>query len=390
LASVFIILATYLAVWAIICIAWWAFRAERFGITGPPFYLVYRTSRLNDWIARIAAWRPMFWRTVWNLGIVTGVGSMVFIFYELASNLLNLFFRSQQAVSVQPIVPVPGLFVSFETFPYLVFALSIVVITHELSHGIASLAGKVPLKSTGAFFGHVLMGGFVEPDEEKLNQAGEVTKLRVFAAGSYTNLVLGILCIVLLSNFAATMAPFYNVSSSGVSVGSVPTNLPAFSSGVQAGDTVTAINGTRISSISDIMNFMRSVKPGQEVVLGTQRGTFPVRTVADPSNSSHALIGIGGLTNLIVYNPKVAFLSPDFPNVLLHAEYWSSIVLTSVALINMLPMAPFDGDKFLDSALTLFGVKRTKEIRTIANAAAYGILLLNIGLSFLRFGFVRF
>jgi membrane-associated protease RseP (regulator of RpoE activity) len=315
---------------------------------------------------------------------------MVFIFYQLALNLLNLFFKSQQAVSVQPIVPVPGLFVSFETFPYLVLALSIVVITHELSHGIASLAGKVPLKSTGAFFGHVLMGGFVEPDEEKLNQAGEVTKLRVFAAGSYTNLVLGVLCIVLLVNFSATMAPFYNVSSSGVSVGSVPTNLPAFSSGVQAGDVVTAINGTRISTITDIMKFMGGVKPGQEIVLGTQRGTFPVRTVADPSNSSHALIGIGGLTDLTVYQPKISFLSPDFPNMLLHAEYWSSIVLTSVALINMLPMAPFDGDKFLLSALTLFGVKRTKEIRTIANAAAYGILLLNVGLSFLRFGFVRF
>jgi len=315
---------------------------------------------------------------------------MVFIFYELTQNLLNLFFRSQQAVSVQPIVPVPGLFVSFQTFPYLVFALSIVVITHELSHGIASLGEGVPLKSTGAFFAHVLMGGFVEPDEEKLNQAGEVTKLRVFAAGSYTNLVLGVLCIVLLSNFSATMTPFYNVSSTGVSVGSVPTNLPAFSSGVQAGDIVTAINGTRISSITDIMKFMGGVKPGQEVVLGTQRGTFPVRTAADPSNSSHALIGIGGLTDLIVYNPKVPFLSPDFPNTLLHAEYWSSIVLTSVALINMLPMAPFDGDKFLDSALTLFGIKRTKEIRTIANAAAYGILLLNVGLSFLRFGFVRF
>ena len=321
---------------------------------------------------------------------MTGVGSMAFIFYYLAMNVVNLFFKSQQAVSVQPIVPVPGLFVSFETFPYLVFALSIVVITHELSHGIASLAGKVPLKSTGAFFGHVLLGGFVEPDEEKLNQAGEVTKLRVFAAGSYTNLVLGVLCIVLLSNFPATMAPFYNVSSSGVSVGSVPTNLPAYSSGVQAGDVVTAINGTRISSIADIMTFMRAVRPGQEILLGTKRGTFPVKTAVDPTNSSHALIGIGGLTDLIVYNPKVAFLSPDFPNVLAHAEYWSSIVLTSVALINMLPMAPFDGDKFLDSALTLFGVKRTKEIRTIANVAAYGILLLNVGLSFLRFGFVRF
>ncbi|MGP8071010.1 MAG: site-2 protease family protein [Candidatus Bathyarchaeia archaeon] len=390
MASVFTILVTYLAVWAIICIAWWAFRGERFGISGPPFYLMYRTSRLNNWIARIAAWRPMFWRTVWNMGIVTGVGSMVFIFYYLALNVVNLFVKSPQAVSVQPIVPVPGLFVSFQTFPYLVFALSLVVITHELSHGIASLGERVPLKSTGAFFGHVLMGGFVEPDEEKLNQAGEVTKLRVFAAGSYTNLVLGLLCIVLLSNFAATMAPFYTVSSSGVSVGSVPTNLPAYSSGIQAGDIVTAINGTKISTTTDIMQFMRSVKPGQEVLLGTQRGTFPVKTAVDPTNSSHALIGIGGLTDLIVYNPKFPFLSPDFPNMLVHAEYWSSIVLTSVALINMLPMAPFDGDKFLASALTLLGVKRTKEIRTIASAAGYGILLLNFGLSLLRFGFVRF
>jgi membrane-associated protease RseP (regulator of RpoE activity) len=186
------------------------------------------------------------------------------------------------------------------------------------------------------------------------------------------------------------MAPFYTVSSTGVSVGSVPTNLPAYSSGIQAGDVVTAINGTKISAITDIMQFMSSVKPGQEVLLGTQRGTFPVKTAVDPTNSSHALIGIGGLTDLIVYNPKFPFLSPDFPNVLLHAEYWSSIVLTSVALVNMLPMAPFDGDKFLASALTLLGIKRTKEIRTIANAAGYGILLLNFGLSLLRFGFVRF
>ncbi len=67
---------------------------------------------------------------------------MVFIFYELFSNLLNLLFRSQQAASIQPIVPLPGLFVSYETFPYLVLALSIVVVSHELSHGIASLGDQ--------------------------------------------------------------------------------------------------------------------------------------------------------------------------------------------------------------------------------------------------------
>ncbi len=390
MADVFSIFAIYLAIWIIISVAWWAFRAERFGISGLPFYLVYRTTRLNKLIERISNWKPALWRTFWNVGIVTVVGAMAFIFYQLATNLLNLFFRTERAVSIQPIVPVPGLFVSFETFPYLVFALSVVVASHELSHGIASLTDHVPLKSTGAFFGHVLMGGFVEPDEEKLNQARNTTKLRVFAAGSFTNAVLGVLCIFLLFNFSTTIAPFYNVISAGVAVGSVPENLPAHSSGIQAGDVVTSINGTRISSVVDLRQYMSGVVPGQAIAVGTQRGAFVVRTGVDPGNSSHALIGISGLTDDIVYNPKIPGLSSDFPPILLHAEFWLSIVLISVALINMLPMYPFDGDHFLEAALNVFGIRGTKRIRIVANVAAYSILALNIGFSWLRFGFLRF
>ncbi|MGA8904700.1 MAG: site-2 protease family protein [Candidatus Bathyarchaeia archaeon] len=390
MASVFSFFAVYLAIWVIITIAWWAFKAERFGVSGLPFYIIYRTTRLNNIIERISNSKPKVWRTFWNIGVVTVVGAMAFIFYQLVTNLLNLFYRTQQAVSIQPIVPLPGVFVSFETFPYLVFALSVVVVTHELSHGIASLADHVPLKSTGAFFAHVLMGGFVEPDEEKLNQAKDITKLRVFAAGSFTNAVLGVLCILLLVNFSATITPFYTVASTGVAIGSVPANLPAHSSGLQDGDVVTSINGTRITSINDLRQYMSNVIPGQEIVVGTQRGNFPVTTGMDQTNSSHALIGISGLTDNIVYNPKVPGLSSDFPPMLQHAEFWLSIVLVSVALINMLPMYPFDGDKFLDTALNVFGVSRRKEIRTAANLAAYSILALNIAFSFLRFGFLRF
>ncbi len=383
-------MAVYLAIWVIISIAWWAFRAERFGVSGLPIYIIYRTTRLNRIIERISNSAPTIWRTFWNIGIATMMGAIVFIFYKLSTNLLNLFFRTEQAVSIQPIVPVPGLFVSFETFPYLVLALSVVVATHELSHGIASLADHVPLKTTGAFFAHVLMGGFVEPDEEKLNQAKSTTKLRVFAAGSFTNAVLGVLCIFLLFNFSATIAPFYTVASTGVAIGSVPTNLPANSSGLQAGDIVTNINGTRISSITDLRHYMSGVIPSQEIAIGTQRGTFYVKTGVDQNNASHALIGIGSLTDNIVYNPKYPSLSSEFPPILLHAEFWLSIVLISVALINMLPMYPFDGDKFLEAALNIFGIGRTKEIRTAANVAAYSILALNISFSLLRFGFQRF
>jgi membrane-associated protease RseP (regulator of RpoE activity) len=125
-------------------------------------------------------------------------------------------------------------------------------------------------------------------------------------------------------------------------------------------------------------------------VIGTQRGSFPVKTGTDQNNSTRAIIGIGDLTEDVQYNPKLPFLSSDFPNILLHAEFWLSIVLVSVALINMLPMYPFDGDKFLEAVLNVFGIRKTKQIRTVANAAAYSLLILNIGLSLLRFGFLRY
>lgn len=386
----FTFLTVYLAIWVLICIAWWGFRAERFGVSGLPFYIIYRTTRLNKLIEKISNSKPTMWRTFWNIGIVTVIGAMVFIFYTLATNLVNLFFRTQQAVSIQPIIPLPGLGVSFETFPYIVLALSVVVVTHELSHGIASLADHIPLKSTGAFFGHVLMGGFVEPDEEKLMQAKNTSKLRVFAAGSFTNAVLGVICIFLLFNFAATIAPFYTVTTTGVAIGSVPANLPAHSSGLQAGDIVTSINGTSITGINDLRQYMVRVIPGEQITVGTPRGTFTVKTGMDQSNASHAIIGIGGLTDNIIYSPKVPGLPSEFPLILLHAEFWLSVVLISVALINMLPMYPFDGDKFLETALSVLGVKETKSIRTAANVAAYTILFLNVGLSLLRFGFLRY
>ena len=383
-------LFTYVAIWILICAAWWGFKGERFGVTGLPFYVVWRTTRLNNWIKRIAESSRTTWRIIWNLGVATAFGLMIYIFYLLANNLLNLFVKPSQAVSIQPIIPLPGVGVSFETFPYLVLALSVVVITHELSHGIASLVDKVPLKSTGAFFGHVLMGGFVEPDEEELSKSKKITKLRVFAAGSYTNVVLGVFFTFLLVSFPATIAPFYNVVQSGVTIGTIPVNLPAHSSGLQAGDVITSINGTTISGISALRNYMNSVRPGQLIVIGTVRGAFPIRTAPDPNNATHADIGIGGLTNYIVYQPKISFLSSGFPTILFHAEFWLSVVLVSVAMINMLPMYPFDGDKFLETGLNAIGIKRTKEIRTTANALAYSLLLLNMIISWHVLGWLRY
>jgi len=312
---------------------------------------------------------------------------MSYIFYVLAKNLIYFFVKSPKATAaIQLILPLPGIGVSFETFPYIAVALSLLVITHELSHGIASLVDKVPLKSTGIIYGHVAMGGFVEPDEEELAKSKEITKLRIFAAGSYTNVVLGIFFSILLVSFPATIAPFYNVVQSGVSIGSISPKLPVNSTGLRAGDVLTSINGTSIQSIDALRAYMNNVHPGQLVVLGTTHGTFSVKTAPDSANATHALIGIGGLTDNIDYQPKFAHLSSDFPPVLFRAEFWLSVVMVSVAMINMLPMPPFDGDKFLETALNAVGIKRTKELRRVANAVALSLFLLNFLMSWAQTG----
>jgi membrane-associated protease RseP (regulator of RpoE activity) len=135
---------------------------------------------------------------------------------------------------------------------------------------------------------------------------------------------------------------------------------------------------------------MSKVSPGQVITLGTHTGSYTVKTGVDQNNASHAVIGIGELTDLITYDPKLPFLSSNFPDILLHSEYWLSVVLVSVALINMLPMYPFDGDKFVETALNLLGIRRTRLVRSALNVAAYALLFLNIGLSLFRFGFLRY
>jgi membrane-associated protease RseP (regulator of RpoE activity) len=318
------------------------------------------------------------------MGIVTGVGLMIVAYDFLAKNLELLLVKPQQAGPLQPIVPIPGVGVSFETFPYLVVALSVLLASHELSHGIASLVDHIPLKSTGLIYAHVVMGGFVEPIEEKLNQARNLSKLRVFAAGSFTNIVLGILVLFLLVNFSSTTALFYNPG--GVRVNTISPTFPVHTSGLTVGDTVTAINGTKIADVNALRIYMQSVHPGQRVLLETPEGQFLIKTTADPTNSSHALIGIG-LDD--AYAPKLPFLPADAPLAINKEEFWLSNVLISVAFINMLPIPPFDGDKFLETALNVFGIKRTKEIRTVFGGVALAILLMNILVSWFRFGYVR-
>jgi membrane-associated protease RseP (regulator of RpoE activity) len=314
---------------------------------------------------------------------------MTFAIYQLGLNLFNLFFHVEAATSIQPVIPLPGLAISWESFPYLILAISLVLATHELAHGIAARVDNVPLKSAGVFIAIILFGGFVEPDEERLEKASNQTKLRVYAAGSFTNAALGMVVLLLFANFAVTIAPFYTTNYGGVEVAGLMPGYPAEVAGLRPGDVITSVNGVPVRDSLDLQHAMSGVLPGADVVLSTSHGNFHVVTTTDPKNSSRAIMGISPLRDVITYTGRFAFLPDNLPYYLLRAEFWISIVFVSVGIVNMMPLYIFDGDRFLETLLKALGIGRAKEIRMLASSVSLMILGLNFLLSIVRFGFIK-
>jgi membrane-associated protease RseP (regulator of RpoE activity) len=383
------VLVSYLVIWGAIYVVGRAAKVERFGFVLSPLYFMYKTTALNEWITSLAGKRRGLWRSLGNTGIAVGVGLMVYAIYLLGSNLFNLFFRVEAATSIQPVIPVPGLTISWESFPYIVIAISLVLATHELAHGIATRVDNVPLKSAGVFVAVVLFGGFVEPDEEGLEKASNQTKMRVYAAGSFTNAAIGLVVLLLFANFAATIAPFYTTNQAGVEVSGLIPGYPAARAGLHPGDVITQVNGAPVHQIADLQQAMSSIAPGTEVTVSTLRGNFLIVTDADPNNSSRAILGVSPIRDLITYSGRLPFLPENLPYHLLRVEFWISIVFVSVAIINMLPLYMFDGDRFLECLLKALGIGRIKEIRIVASSVSLAILGLNFALSILRFGFIK-
>jgi membrane-associated protease RseP (regulator of RpoE activity) len=377
----------YVAIWIGIYLVGRVLRAERFGFVLSPLYFMYKTTALNEWIGSVAQKRRGLWRTLGNVGIATGIGLMVFAIYKLAQNLYNLFYHVEAATSIQPVLPLPGLTISWESFPYLVVAISLVLATHELAHGIATRVDNVPLKSAGIFVAVILFGGFVEPDEEQLEKASNQTKMRVYAAGSFTNAAVGLVVLLLFANFAATIAPFYTENYAVKVVGLTP-GAPAQIAGIRSDDIIVGVNGKSIHTFADLQNAMSVVSPGMQVTVATLRGDFRIVTRADPKNSSRAMMGVT-LSEFIIYTGRYPLLPSNLPNVLLYAEYWIATVFVSVAFINMLPLYVFDGDRFLEAVLQALGIGRTKEIRMFTSSASLVILGLNFAVSMMRFGFIK-
>jgi regulator of sigma E protease len=217
--------------------------------------------------------------------------------------------------------------------PFL-FVLTIVVFFHELGHFLVARWAGVKVLTFSLGFGPELagfndrhgtrwkisaipLGGYVKffGDESEASTPSSETlagmtdeerkgsfhhkkvgpRAAIVAAGPIANFILAIVIFTALFTF-------FGKPSTTARVDKLEAGSPAEKAGLQAGDVVTAIDGTAIGSFSDMQRIV-SIRPGEKLTFTVKRGdstlalqgTPELKEVKDPFGNVHR-IGVLGIT----------------------------------------------------------------------------------------------
>jgi len=318
---------------------------KKYGISLEGPIILVKTEKFNKIIEDIGnKFRKPIQMTSY-ISIIVGLYLMFIGIHFIHSNLIAIIFRSPTATPVEPILP--GVNIGLDALPYMVFAAAVVLLPHELAHGIAASAFKVRIKSSGLLLALVLFGGFVEPEEEELKKTPLLKKIGFFSVGSFTNFLTFLLVAQL---FASLMVP------SGVLVRETLKGYPA-NRILEVNDVIIEINGTSISTLDDLITFMKTTKPGDNIVMTVMREgkmrELLLTLAEDPRNSSKGFMGAR-----FDYYYQPVFFSKIFNGFIQRFAIevykifkWVYLLTVSVAVMNMLPIYPFDGGRIIYAIL---------------------------------------
>ena len=343
-----------------------------------PLAFVLRSRKAIDFFDRVVNKSPLLWRVLSNIGVAIGFGLTAFSIYFLAKNLGTYLFAPQQVGPQNIVVPlIIGVTIRLEHIPYILIALGIVLITHEGMHGLVARLEKIRLKSTGFFLAFIFPGGFVEPDEEEFNKAPPRTKMRVAAAGSFANLVVGLLVVFLIMGLFLPM-------ESGVIVLEVEGNAAK----ICVGDVIVGVNGVAVGQETLFQN----ITAKDMLVVETLRGDISYR-LKKPINMPMAWILRGiGVKRIDYYRPmRIRLGDPVAEYNTYKIFWWIQLVALGVAIFNMLPIYFLDGSLFLSSLLESWirDERKLKAFNIGLTSICVALLALNIAFTYKTFGFFQ-
>lgn len=234
-----------------------------------------RTKRLNRFINRIAMRFPRFWKVLMNIGIGFSFGGMIFTMIWLGINLHKLITAPAPEYAVVPFIP--GVTVTGPILLYMILPIAIIMLGHEIAHGIAARIDRITVKSSGFLAFLFLFGAFVEIDDDQAAKKNRPTRQRIFAAGSFINLIIAFFSLIFVANM-------YKIES-GAYLTDVIKDSPSYTH-LYPHEIVIKVNETEIIDPRHLVTVLNQFKPFEPVLftVKTENGTIRNCTVIPSFN----------------------------------------------------------------------------------------------------------
>ncbi|MCD6575814.1 MAG: site-2 protease family protein [Nanoarchaeota archaeon] len=304
-------------------------------------FITYRTKKGLEFMRRLAEYR-VFWKIFSTIAIPVVVFGMLLVGVSLFQNLLKII----QGTGGQGVeLLLPGITVPF--WPSII-AIGVLIIVHEFSHGIVAAMEGIRLKSTGVGLFAFLPLAFVELDEKQMLTKSKLSRLRILSSGPFANIVMW---GILIGFISLVLAPVMNniIINDGANITSLDINAPAYNAGLKEGDVIVSVNNVSIATISDFINAMKDVHPGDAVTITTLNGTFTFNTSVNPQDSSRPYIGVVVTQAYHISSSakeKYGFWVDVFIW-LFGVIKWVALINLFVGLINCIPVWAIDGGRVL-------------------------------------------
>ncbi|MCD6381859.1 MAG: site-2 protease family protein [Candidatus Aenigmarchaeota archaeon] len=345
---------------------------KRIKVEGPIF--IFRTLEAKRFIERVGKKYAKFWNFIGTIAVVIGVIVSIITSFLLIKNayLISIGTGGQGAALILP-APVSGAHLQYGIlwFPFQLWIIIIplLIIPHEFFHGFISAANKIKIKSLGLILFLFIPGAFVEPDEKKLKTSKLMTQLRIYAAGSFANLLVAGMILLIVSVFHP-----YFYSPLGLGYQGNLKGYPAAQ--VNLSGIIEEINGVKITSVQTMRSVLSNISPNTTITIKTSTGTFNLSTVAN-KNLTGSFIGIAGpfstaykiKSEFVIFKPII-----DGINLVLK---WGFLFSIFIAMVNLLPMKPLDGGLMLEAILKKY-VKDDGKIVNFVSILFLFILVFNI------------
>ena len=275
-------------------------------------FLMWRTDWGKDFIEKVSQNKPL-WRRIGDVWVVTVFFIMIFMFMLLLWQA-TLAWQIPKGASVSPkmMIGLPGLNPVIPLW-YGILALVIAMVVHEFSHGILSRVANVKVKALGLLMFFFPVGAFVEPDEEEMKGMKKWERMRLYAAGPGSNMVIAIIFSFL---FSSVMVASLEPSSEGVLSASVVLDYGGGEAGLEPWMLITEIDDQIILNSADFSSVMNETYAGQVVNVSVlNKGTPETYQVTLSDKGSYYLkyypdsyetwMSGKGFMGIAVVNPEV-------------------------------------------------------------------------------------